>query len=189
MKAAILTIGDELLSGKTINTNASWIGHHLKILGCEIVRQVTAPDKEKEIIDCLSILFTLPIDLVLCTGGLGPTHDDITRDSIFQFFNSNELFDDEYWKDLKNRFSSIGYSIPDSNKSQAIVPDNGETFSNPIGSARGLLFNRNNITFMAMPGVPSEMEAMIKKTVIPWIKKNSKQEIFSINIRTTGLPE
>ena len=189
MKAAILTIGDELLSGKTINTNASWISHHVKMFGCEIVRQVTAPDKEKEIIDCISILFTLPIDLVLCTGGLGPTHDDITRNSIFQFFNSKGLFDDEYWKDLKSRFSSIGYSIPDSNKSQAIVPDNGETFSNPIGSARGLLFNRNKITFMAMPGVPSEMEAMIKKTVIPWIKKNSKQEIFSINVRTTGLPE
>ena len=189
MNAALLTIGNELLSGKTINTNASWIGHHLKISGCEVVRQLTIADKKEDILDSVSSLFELPINLILCTGGLGPTHDDITRNVIFQYFNSNPVFDDEYWENLKLRFSKLGHPIPDSNKSQAIVPNNGDVFPNPIGSARGLLFSENNVTLMVMPGVPTEMKAMMKETVIPWVRQNSKEEIFSINIRTTGIPE
>ena len=97
--------------------------------------------------------------------------------------------DEDYWANLKKRFSSLGYSIPSSNKSQAIIPHNGKVFPNPIGSARGLLFHKDNITFMAMPGVPSEMKAMMSESVIPWVRKKSKLENFSINIRTTGIPE
>ena len=189
MKASLLTIGDELLSGKTTNTNATWISHHLTLAGCNVVRNVTVGDKEEEILDSLCALFELPVDLVLCTGGLGPTHDDITRNTIFQFFNSDSVLDEDYWKNLKKRFSSLGYSIPSSNKSQAIIPHNGKVFPNPIGSARGLLFDKDNITLMAMPGVPSEMKAMMTETVIPWVRKKSKKKNFSINIRTTGIPE
>ena len=167
MKASLLTIGDELLSGKTTNTNATWISHNLTLAGCNIVRNVTVGDKEEEILDSLAALFELPVELVLCTGGLGPTHDDITRDAIFQFFNSDSVLDEDYWGNLKKRFSSLGYSIQSSNKSQAIIPHNGKVFPNPIGSARGLLFHKDNITFMAMPGVPSEMKAMMTDTVIP----------------------
>ena len=189
MKASLLTVGDELLSGKTTNTNATWISHNLTLEGCNIVRNVTVGDKEEEILDSLAALFELPVELVLCTGGLGPTHDDITRDAIFQFFNSDSVLDEDYWANLKKRFSSLGYSIPSSNKSQAIIPHNGKVFPNPIGSARGLLFDKDNITLMAMPGVPSEMKAMMSETVIPWVRKKSKKKNFSINIRTTGIPE
>ena len=83
----------------------------------------------------------------------------------------------------------IGHEISESNKSQAIIPSNGKVFPNSIGSARGLSFKKGNITLMALPGVPSEMESMMKETVLPWVRKNSKQTIFSINIRTTGVPE
>ena len=189
MKASLLTIGDELLSGKTTNTNATWISRNLTLAGCNVVRNVTVRDKEEEILDSLSALFELSVDLVLCTGGLGPTHDDITRNTIFQFFNSDSILDEDYWKNLQKRFSSLGYTIPPSNKSQAIIPHNGKVFPNPIGSARGLVFNKDDITLMAMPGVPSEMKAMMSETVIPWVRKKSKKKNFCINIRTTGIPE
>jgi len=189
MKASLLTIGDELLSGKTTNTNAAWISHNLSLAGCNVLRNVTVGDKEEEILDSLCALFELPVDLVLCTGGLGPTHDDITQNTVFKFFNSDSVLDEDYWENLKKRFSSLGYSMPLSNKSQAIIPHNGKVFPNPIGSARGLLFHKGNITFMAMPGVPSEMKAMMSGTVIPWVRKKSKKKNFSINIRTTGIPE
>ena len=95
MKASLLTIGDELLSGKTTNTNATWISRNLTLAGCNVVRNVTVRDKEEEILDSLSALFELSVDLVLCTGGLGPTHDDITRNTIFQFFNSDSILDED----------------------------------------------------------------------------------------------
>ena len=189
MKASLLTIGDELLSGKTINTNASWISQELAFEGCSVIRHLTVPDKEDDILDSLSNLFKLSTDVILCTGGLGPTNDDITRDSIFKFFKSNPVFDEVYWNELVSKFSRIGYSIPKSNKSQAIIPHNGEVFPNPIGSARGILFHLKGITLMALPGVPSEMEAMVEQTVLPWVRKNNDKKLLSINIRTTGIPE
>ena len=96
MRVTILSIGDELLSGKTVNTNANYISLVLDGLGCEIVKQVTVADRKNDILDCLTDLFKMPIDLILCTGGLGPTSDDITLDVIFSFFNSKKLFDDKY---------------------------------------------------------------------------------------------
>ncbi len=189
MRVSLLTIGDELLSGKTINTNASWISQKLAIEGCSVIRHLTVPDKEEDILNSLSNLFKLTTDMILCTGGLGPTNDDITRDTIFKFFKSNSVFDDVYWKELVSKFSRLGYSIPKSNKTQAIIPHNGEVFPNPIGSARGILFHLKGTTLMALPGVPSEMEAMVEQTVIPWVRKNNDKKLASINIRTTGIPE
>ena len=189
MRVCLLTIGDELLSGKTINTNASWISQKLAFEGCSVIRHLTVPDKETDILDGLSNLFNLSTDVILCTGGLGPTNDDITRYSIFKFFKSNPVFDELYWSELVSKFSQLGYSIPESNKSQAIIPHNGEVFPNPIGSARGYLFYLKGITLMALPGVPPEMEVMVEQTVIPWIRKNNDEKLTSINIRTTGIPE
>ena len=189
MRASLLTIGDELLSGKTINTNASWISQKLSFEGCNVIRHLTVPDIEEDILDSLSNLFKQNVDLIICTGGLGPTNDDITRDSIFKFFKSDPLFDEKYWNELVTKFTRLGYSIPESNKSQAITPHNGEVFPNPIGSARGILFHIEDITLMAIPGVPSEMEAMVKQTILPWIRKNNDKKHTSVNIRTTGIPE
>ena len=189
MRASLLTIGDELLSGKTINTNASWISQKLSFEGCNVIRHLTVPDIEEDILDSLSNLFKQNVDLIICTGGLGPTNDDITRDSIFKFFKSDPLFDEKYWNELVTKFTRLGYSIPESNKSQAITPHNGEVFPNPIGSARGILFHIEDITLMAIPGGPSEMEAMVKQTILPWIRKNNDKKHTSVNIRTTGIPE
>ena len=189
MRIAVLTIGNELLSGKTINTNANWLSKKLSSIGSVITLHITIPDEEAIIINNLDILFSTQIDLIICTGGLGVTDDDITRDVIFSYFGSNEVFDKDYWAFLENKFLKFGYSLPDSNKSQAVLPDNGKVFSNPIGSARGLIYEKNNITLMVLPGVPSEMKAMFDRTISPWVEEKIDSKIFQINIRTTGIPE
>ena len=189
MRIAVLNIGNELLSGKTINTNANWLSKKLSSIGSTITLHITIPDEQESIINNLDILFSTQIDLIICTGGLGVTDDDITRDVIFSYFGSNEVFDKDYWAFLENKFLKFGYSLPDSNKSQAVSPDNGKVFSNPIGSARGLIYEKNNITLMVLPGVPGEMKAMFNRTIAPWVEEKIDSKIFHINIRTTGIPE
>ena len=189
MRVTILSIGDELLSGKTVNTNANYISLVLDGLGCEIVKQVTVADRKSDILDCLTDLFKMPIDLILCTGGLGPTSDDITLDVIFSFFNSKKLFDDKYWIKLMNKFSNIGIPISKSNKKQAVVPDNGSIIPNSIGTARGFQFEKNKIVFIAMPGVPSEMQAMMNDTIIPMVESKIVKSKYVATIRTTGAAE
>ena len=189
MRVAVLTIGNELLSGKTINTNANWLSKKLSSIGSNITLHITIPDERESIINSLDLLFSTQIDLIICTGGLGVTGDDITRDVIFSYFGSNGIFDKDYWAFLENKFLKFGYSLPDSNKSQAVSPDNGKVFSNPIGSARGLIYEKNNITLMVLPGVPGEMKAMFNRTIAPWVEEKIDSKIFHINIRTTGIPE
>jgi len=189
MRIAVLTIGNELLSGKTINTNANWLSKKLSSIGSNIILHITIPDEQESIINSLDLLFSIQIDLIICTGGLGVTDDDITRDVIFSYFGSNGIFDKDYWDFLENKFLKFGYSLPDSNKSQAVSPDNGKVFSNPIGSARGLIYKKNNITLMVLPGVPVEMKAMFNSTIVPWVEGKIDLKIFHINIRTTGIPE
>ena len=189
MRVAVLTIGNELLSGKTINTNANWLSKKLSSIGSNITLHITIPDKQESIINSLDLLFSTQIDLIICTGGLGVTDDDITREVIFSYFGSNGIFDKDYWAFLENKFLKFGYSLPDSNKSQAVSPDNGKVFSNPIGSARGLIYEKNNITLMVLPGVPGEMKAMFNRTIAPWVEEKIDSKIFHINIRTTGIPE
>ena len=189
MRIAVLTIGNELLSGKTINTNANWLSKKLSSIGSTVTLHITIPDDQESIANSLDFLFSTQIDLIICTGGLGVTDDDITRDVIFSYFRSNEVFDKDYWAFLENKFLKFGYSLPDSNKSQAVSPDNGKVFSNPIGSARGLIYEKNNITLMVLPGVPSEMKAMFNSTISPWVEEKIDLKIFQINIRTTGIPE
>ena len=189
MRIAVLTIGNELLSGKTINTNANWLSKKLSSIGSTITLHITIPDEQESIINSLDLLFSTQIDLIICTGGLGVTDDDITMDVIFSYFGSNKVFDKDYWAFLEEKFLKLGYSLPDSNKSQAVLPDNGKVFSNPLGSARGLIYEKNNITLMVLPGVPSEMKAMFNSAISPWVEEKIDSKIFQINIRTTGIPE
>jgi len=189
MRVAVLTIGNELLSGKTVNTNASWISNILSSEGASINRHLTIPDEKEAIIDGLDLLFKSKIDLIVCTGGLGPTDDDITRGVVFDYFGSEEVFDDTYWNYLSDKFLNAGYQLFESSKSQAIIPNNGDIIPNDLGSARGLLYKKNNTTLMVLPGVPMEMKGMVSHSIIPWVKNKIVSKIYSANLRTTGVPE
>ncbi len=188
MKIGLITIGAELLNGTRIDTNASWIGQSIQSVGGSIDWHMTVNDTELSIINSLS---NIPSDIkiILCTGGLGPTHDDITPSVLYKYFNDKALFDEEYWNLLIGKFKARGIKIPKSNKNQAMKPKIGKVIPNLIGSARGLHFKNDNYQLFAMPGVPSEMKLMMDNYISPIISKLSKIKNYVKLIRTTGIME
>ena len=188
MKASLITIGNELLSGFTVNTNASWIGLELGKIGIEITVHHTIQDIKSDIIFELEKL-SEKASAVIVTGGLGPTHDDVTASAFYSYFDDTPVFDEEYWNDLTDRFSKINYKIPDLNRNQAMKPEKGEVIQNKLGSARGIYFKKGGCHFFALPGVPKEMKAMIKNSVIPILKDQVTNPLITRTIRTTGIPE
>ena len=189
MKIAILSIGNELLSGDTINTNAGWMGRNLTDIGCNIFRQVTVPDKKDSISNALTELVNLNPGYIICTGGLGPTDDDITRQTLFDFVGTESKFDQNYWELLSVRFNRFGIQIPESNRNQALVPVDGVVVPNPVGSARGSKLQVKDTILISLPGVPAEMKAMMTDSVIPMIQENELNPKCIRTLRTTGIPE
>jgi nicotinamide-nucleotide amidase len=188
MKVGLITIGAELLNGTRTDTNASWIGQSIVTIGANINWHMTVNDSDKSILNSLN---QIPSDvkIVLCTGGLGPTHDDITASVLYKYFNDKPLFDEKYWSLLIDKFKDRGIQIPEANKNQAIKPKIGKIIPNPIGSARGLHFKNNNFQLFSMPGVPSEMKAMMNDYILPIISEMSQTENYVKLIRTTGIME
>ena len=188
MKVGLITIGAELLNGTRTDTNASWIGQSIVTVGANINWHMTVNDSDESILNSLN---QIPSDvkIVLCTGGLGPTHDDITASVLYKYFNDKPLFDEKYWSLLIDKFKDRGIQIPEANKNQAIKPKVGKIIPNPIGSARGLHFKNNNFQLFSMPGVPSEMKAMMNDYILPIISEMSQTENYVKLIRTTGIME
>jgi len=130
-----------LLSGFTVNTNAAWIGQEMGNIGIELRVQHTIGDDKEHIITALEDV-SKDMSVVVVTGGLGPTHDDVTPSAFYSYFEDKPVFDEQYWKELTERFSRINYSIPDLNRNQAMKPEKGEVIQNMLGSARGLQFKK-----------------------------------------------
>ena len=166
MNIGLVTIGAELLNGTRIDTNAGWIGNQVTSHGGKVIWHTTISDNQNDIKEALN---TMPksINSIICTGGLGPTHDDITSSALFNYFNVKTEFDSEYWDLLSKKFAKRGIKIPNSNKNQAIKPcsSNGKVIQNPLGSARGLHLNNDVFDLFALPGVPSEMKTMMEEYV------------------------
>ena len=188
MKIGLITIGAELLNGARTNTNAAWIGQNVINVGGAIDWHMTVNDEKNTIESALDKVPT-SIDVVLCTGGLGPTHDDITSLVLYDYFGAKPEFDEQYWQLLTKKFSARDQVIPDINRNQAMKPDIGEVIPNPIGSARGLHLSNKSYHLFAMPGVPAEMKSMMTDTILPWIESRSKSKIHVTVMRTTGIME
>ena len=188
MKIGLVTIGAELLNGARTNTNAAWIGQNVINVGGAIDWHMTVNDEKNTIESALDEVPT-SIDVVLCTGGLGPTHDDITSSVLYDYFGAKPEFDEQYWQLLTKKFAARDQVIPDINRNQAMKPDIGEVIPNPIGSARGLHLSNKSYHLFAMPGVPAEMKSMMTNTILPWIESRSKSKIHVTVMRTTGIME
>lgn len=189
MNISVLSIGDEILSGDTVNTNSTWICQKITELGFDVVRQVTCQDNKKEIISSISFLLESSPNYVIVTGGLGPTEDDITRKVLFDYFDVQEIFDEKYWQKLVLKYKKLDIEVLDSNRSQAIIPSDGGFLPNPIGSARGYSFIKKNTKFFILPGVPSEMKGIMNETILVELQKIVTKPILRKLIRTTGYPE
>ena len=186
MKAEIITIGDELLIGQTVDTNSAWIAAELSRIGFEVFRITSISDKRDHILKTLGEVAGRS-DLVLITGGLGPTSDDITKQTLCDFFKTRLVFNEEVFKMIEKMLLRRNFLMNDNNRRQAEVPESCTVLFNAAGTAPGMWFEKDNTIFISMPGVPFEMMHIMKEHVIPeLIKRFSTQIIIHRNIMTYG---
>lgn len=172
MKAQLISIGNELLIGDTLNTNASWMGQFLNELGIDVTRVLTISDDESQIKD--TILQSMKeSDLVIATGGLGPTHDDITKTCIAELFDAELIRDESVEKYIRELFKSRNIPFSESNTWQAMVPENCEVLFNKAGTAPGMWFYEHDCYLAVLPGVPYEMKYLMKERVASKLRKVS----------------
>lgn len=164
MKVQIITIGNELLIGDTINTNASWMGEFMTELGFEVTEVHTISDELELINSTISRSMKLS-DIVLCTGGLGPTHDDITKAAVAELFGVSMKLDEGVLDYIKKLFKSRNIPFSKSNHAQAEIPENCEVLFNKMGTAPGMWFHENGCYLACMPGIPYEMKYLMKKQI------------------------
>jgi nicotinamide-nucleotide amidase len=189
MKAEIITIGDELLIGQTIDTNSAWIGAELSKLGFDVCRSISIHDLRYDILDTLNEVSGRS-DVVLITGGLGPTSDDITKQTLCEFFESHLVLNSEVLARVDDMMKKRGFQINENNRRQAEVPESCRVLYNEAGTAPGMWFEKNKTIFVSMPGVPHEMKYIMLEHVLPELKKRfSSQTIIHRNIMTYGKPE
>lgn len=191
MKVHILTIGDEILIGQVINSNAAYIGETLLLNQITLAGSSVVGDNESDILKELKRVHH-DNDVVLITGGLGPTHDDLTRKCIVEYFNTKLVVNNEVLNDITKFFEQRGRALTPSNEDQANVPENAQVIRNPRGTAPGFFIEEKKKIVIAMPGVPYEMKGMMESFVIPQLlkRKKSTEEIAIVkNLLTTGIPE
>jgi nicotinamide-nucleotide amidase len=189
MKAEIITIGDELLIGQTIDTNSAWMGAELSLIGFDIFRKISIHDNKQDILDALAES-TGKADVVLITGGLGPTSDDITKQTLCEFFNTRLVINYEVLEMVTKMMLHMNFAMNDNNKKQAEVPESCRVLKNVGGTAPGMWFEKDKTVFVSMPGVPDEMKYIMNAHVIPELKKRfTSQVIIHKNIMTYGTPE
>ena len=191
MNAHIITVGDEILIGQVLNTNAAYIGKELIENNINVVSTSVIGDNEAEIVQEFKKAYE-ENDLVIVTGGLGPTHDDVTRKCIVNFFNTELVQNSEVLEDIKNLFKKRRWKINKINEGQALVPKIASVIRNTLGTAPGVWIEKDGKIFAAMPGVPYEMEEMVNSYVIPAMKERiGEPEIITVrkNLLTTGIGE
>ena len=171
MKAEIITIGDEILIGQIHNTNSVWLAQQLNLLGIAVGHMCSVSDDEAAILDAFSNAMKRA-DVVLITGGLGPTKDDITKKTFAHFFNVPLVIDDKVLEMVTRFFGQRGRELTELNRQQALVPQGCEVLINPEGTAPGMWMRKDKIIFVSMPGVPHEMMTMMRNLVIPRISSS-----------------
>jgi len=189
IKAQILTIGDEILIGQITDTNSVFLSQKMSEAGIHIIKKVAVGDREDEIIRAVDEAFK-ESDIVLVTGGLGPTKDDITKTTLCKYFNSSMRFDEETYRNIEVLFKSRGREVKEGDRKQAEVPHNCKVIANRVGTAPGMWFEKNGAVLVSMPGVPQEMKTMMEERVIPLLKEKFKTPyIYHKNILTQGIGE
>ncbi len=184
-----MTIGDELLIGQVVDTNAAWMAAELNLAGVKVIRKVSVPDDIDQIVSALDEAGKRA-EVILVTGGLGPTRDDRTKQALCGFFGTDLRFDEETFENVKKIFDKRGLPVIDANRKQAEVPSGCTVLNNSLGTAPGMRFEKDGKLFFSMPGVPYEMKAIMKEYVLPELKnKNRSGNIMHKTILTTGIGE
>lgn len=166
LRAAILTIGTEVSTGQIVNSNASWIADQLVNLKIDPVWHLTVPDVAAEMKSALDVA-AARTDLILITGGLGPTSDDITRQIVCEWAGDELLFDEASWLAIQERFARLGIPVPESNRQQCLFPGRGRIIENPVGSARAFALEarQGSVKVWCLPGPPEEIRSIWKHSL------------------------
>ncbi len=188
MKAAIFTIGNEVLTGKTLNTNSYYLARLLAGYGFEVVKHLTVEDHEETIIKETQNLMD-EVDLIVTTGGLGPTYDDITIDSIAKACNKELVFYPEVMKDIEYKFKNYGSTMNENNKRQAYLIEGSEVLPNQYGTAPGMYYVYDDTIIVSLPGPPKENVPMFENHVLPKLNQLGNGEIVIKDLVLFGVGE
>lgn len=187
--AELLTIGDELLYGQILDTNSQWMSVALSDVGIKVVRKTTVGDLVPEILAAFEEA-EARVDILLITGGLGPTNDDLTKDCLARYFDCGMAINEEALEEVTAFFKSRGRELTEVNRQQAALPVCCQKITNALGTAPGMWFERKGKVFMSMPGVPHEMKRMMTELVIPKLLQTFQTPVIHHKvIRTIGIGE
>jgi nicotinamide-nucleotide amidase len=189
MKAEIITIGDELLIGQVIDTNSAWMGQELNKQGIKVHQITSVSDDEQHILNALKEA-SRRVELILITGGLGPTKDDITKYTLCKYFNTELVFNQATYDNLVEVFKRFGREVSPRNLTQADLPANCSPVINKRGTASGMWFEKDGVVYVSMPGVPHEMKGMMTGDVLPRLKERFQTPfIMHRTVLTQGIGE
>jgi nicotinamide-nucleotide amidase len=170
MTAQIITIGDEILIGQIIDTNSAWMGQQLNMQGIQVGKIVTVSDTHKDITEAVDAALS-EADIILLTGGLGPTKDDITKKALADYFGVDMRFSESTYNRIQRLFQKFGKSMTKAHHEQSYMPANADILMNKMGTAPGMWFEHKGKVLVSMPGVPYEMKYLMEAEVLPKLKK------------------
>lgn len=190
MKASIITIGDEILMGQIIDTNTVWISQQLTTLGVDVLQSLSISDDENAIKSTLDFQLAQS-DLLIITGGLGPTKDDITKKTLAEYFGLDMVFDQDLFSRICSYFEKIRIPVTEMHRQQCYMPDGIIQLENKMGTAPGMLFEINNKIILSLPGVPYEMKSIFSAGFLDYFKKHYPEygNIYFRTIKTAGVGE
>ena len=189
INAEIVTIGDEILIGQIIDTNSAWIAQQLNLIGINVSQISSISDNKQHIINSLD-LASLRAELIIVTGGLGPTKDDITKQTIAEYFHGKLIRNEQVLKHVTQLLESRNVKMNELNNNQADVPDNCEVITNNYGTAPGMWFHKENAIYVFLPGVPFEMKGIMVDYLIPRFKQHfDTPAIYHKTLMLQGIPE
>jgi len=189
MNAEIITIGDELLIGQVVNTNQAYIAEQLNAVGVNVERMTTVGDEDGTILDSFEAAWRRA-EIVVVTGGLGPTHDDITKKAVCKFFGCELVLNPAVRDHIQTLYRGRSLAWSSAAEEQAMVPSLAEVVHNPLGTAPGLLFRDGRKCFFVLPGVPYEMKAIVDGGIVPFLRGQVRDAVIRhLTLRTTGIAE
>lgn len=188
MNCELISVGTEILLGDILNTNVQYLSKALASLGIGVTHHSTVGDNKQRLLDTLNTAFTR-CDAVILTGGLGPTPDDLTKETCAEYFGKQLYLDDSILEEIESYFRLKNIVMPESNKKQALVPEGSIVLENNNGTAPGFIMEKEGKIIIILPGPPKEMVPMYLESVVPYLKKFTNEVILSKNIRTFGIGE
>ena len=188
MKTAILSVGTEILFGQIVNTNTVYLSQQMNMLGFDVMYQYTVGDNPKRVEEMIDLAFQ-DCDLILTTGGLGPTQDDLTKEVACKALDDTLVMMDDVLEEITKYFKTLGREMTENNKKQAIMPSRATVFHNDAGTAPGFALEKDGKYIICMPGPPREMKRMFQKSVVPFLQSMIDGALYYRQIRFFGIGE